>query len=248
MSSGVNLGSSEMARAPGKRDHAEGAVARREGHRGRTAQHVAGFQFIDVLVDQVGLHQHFFDEVDAALGLAGGAGGEQDDPDVVGIQFDVGELIRRRRHLFAEGDAAFGFPVFGLAAHHDDLGGELEFVPGFFHGGHQGETYRKGGEFGVIADESHFFLGPQGRNGYRDGAAFLDAKIDGHGFRHVGQAEAYPVLGPDALLGEDVGELVGHGQQFFKGDLLVPKQDGDLVAAAFFHMLVKKFFRNIPLS
>ena len=198
MSSGVNLGSREMAAAAGKGDHAEGAVTRREGHRGRAAQDVAGNNLVDVLVDQIGLHQHLFDEVDAALGLAGGAGGEQDDADVVGAQFDIGELVRRCGHLFAEGDEALGFPVFGLAAHHDDLGGELEFGLGGFHGGHQGEAHRKGLEFGVIQDKGHFFLGPQGGDGHRDGAALHDAEIDGNGFRHVGQAEAHPVLGLDA--------------------------------------------------
>ena len=91
-----------------------------------------------------------------------------------------------------------GFPVFGLAAHHDDLGGELEFVPGVFHRGHQGEAHRKGLEFGVITDKGHFFLGPQRGDGHRDGAALHDAEIDGNGFRHVGQAEAHPVLGLDA--------------------------------------------------
>ncbi len=186
--------------------------------------------------------------MDAAFGLPGGAGGEQDGADIVGVQFDVGELIRRCGHLFAEGDEALGFPVFGLAAHHDDLGGELELGLGGFHCGHQGEAHRKGLEFGVIQDKGHFFLGPQRGDGHRDGADLHDAEIDGNGFRHVGQAEAHPVLRLDADLFEDVGELVGHGQQFFIGDLLVPEQDGDLVAAAFFHMLVQKFFRNIPLS
>ena len=152
-------------------------------------------------------------------------------------QLDVGELVRSLGHLFAEGDEALGFPVFGLAAHHDELGGELEFGFGGFHRGHQGEAHRKGLEFGVVQDKGHFFLGPQGGDGHRDGAALLDAEVDGNGFRHVGQADAHPVLGLDAQLFEDVGELVGHGQQFFIGDLLVAEEDGDVVARPSFTCL-----------
>ena len=121
-------------------------------------------------------------------------------------------------------------------------------MPGFFHRGHQGEAHRKGLEFGVIQDKGHFFLGPQGGDGHRDGAALHDAEIDGHGFRHVGQAEAHPVLGLDAQFFQDVGELVGHGQQFFISDFLIAEKNGDLVALARFYVLVQKFFRNVPLS
>ena len=50
----------------------------------------------------------------------------------------------------------------------------------------------------LFTDKGHFFLGPQRGDGHRDGAALHDAEIDGNGFRHVGQAEAHPVLGLDA--------------------------------------------------
>ena len=239
------LGQQRNGGGAGKGDVAEGAVARRKGHRGGAAQDVAGAHLVDVLVDQVGLDQHLFDEVDAALGLAGGAGGEEDDADVVGVQLDVGELVGGRGHLFAEGDVALGFDVFGFAAYYDELGGELEFGLGAFHRGHQGEAHHKGLEFGVVHYKGHFFLGPQRGDGHRDGADLLDAEVGGNGFRHIGHAQAHPVLGLDPDLFEDVGELVGHAQQFFIGDLLVAEQDGDVVT---FHMLVQKFFGDIPLS
>ena len=111
MSSGVNLGKQRNGGAAGKGDDAEGAVARGKGHRGRAAQHVAGGHLIDVLVDQVGLDQHLFDKMDAALGLAGGAGGEEDDADVIGVQLHIGELVGGGGHLFGEGDIALGCPL-----------------------------------------------------------------------------------------------------------------------------------------
>ena len=89
----------------------------------------------------------------------------------------------------------------------------------------------------LFKHKGHFFLGPQGRDRHRDGAALLDAEVDGNGFRRVGQADAHPVLGLDAQLLEDVGELVGHGQQFFIGDLLVAEEDGDVVARPSFTCL-----------
>ena len=78
------LGKQRNGAAAGKGDQAEGAVARRKGHRGGAAQDFTGGHLIDVLGDYLGLEVNFLDKVDAALGLAGGAGGEQDHPDVEG--------------------------------------------------------------------------------------------------------------------------------------------------------------------
>ena len=132
--------------------------------------------------------------MDAALGLAGGAGGEQDHPDVEGFHHDVGELVAGRRHGFAERRIALGFNFFGLAAHHQDFGAELELMLGVFHRRHQGEADHKDLELGVVDDEGDFFLGPQGGDRHRDGAQLHDAEVDGHGLGGVGHADTHPVL------------------------------------------------------
>ena len=89
---GGKLGQQGDGGADGKRNQAEGAVAGGKGDGSRTAQYFAGFELPDILIDDMGFDNDFFDKVDAAFGLAGGAGGVEDDADVIGTSFTFSKV------------------------------------------------------------------------------------------------------------------------------------------------------------
>ena len=157
-----------------------------------------------------------------ALGFSGGAGGVQDDRDIV-----VVALHRRvlARHL---GDQRHQLGIVDQPALRADLGGTGSGLVGE---GRRGEQ-RLGAAVGQV--EGHLTGLEQRVHWDRDGAAVHDAvEHDGEG-RSIGQHDSHPIAGLDAGLLQQRRHPGGCGVEFGEGELHIVTPQCYAVGVAIF--------------
>ena len=221
--------SSSVAVAPKRSGKiGEAAEAEGEGQRRGADEDVVGGDAEDLAGVAVGDDEEVAVEVHRRLRLAGGAGGEAEEGDVVAAGADGLEL-----HGLGEGGAVELGVVVGGAVEADDrleeaavLGAGDELV--LDAGVAEGE-----GDLGLV-DDLRELAGAEHRHGVDDDGAGLGGGEPGgdHG-RVVGGADEDAVAGLDAVvLDEGMGDAVGPVGELLVGALAAVADEGDVVAEA----------------
>ena len=203
----------------------------------------------DVLVGGGGIDQVATGGVQGALGLAGGAGGVEDEQRVLGVHgLGRAHRVGGGHGLVVPDVAALGPGDVTAGALNDDdgvdVGALVEGGVGVLlqrHVAAAAHTLVGGDDDAAIGVEDAVAQGVGGEAAKDDGVNGADAGAGEHGHRRLGdhgQVDANPVALLNALGLENIGQLADVGVQFAIGDLLVDvgivglPDDGDLIATA----------------
>jgi len=233
-----NGGGAEAQRKDGKSAKPEG-----EGERRRADAHVLRRDAEDLLGIAVGNDQEIAMEMHGRLGLAGGAGSEAEEGDIVAAGLHGAE-----HHVFAQRNAVELGVVIGGAVKADHLFEELAAAGAIDEFVHQARVAERERYFGLVDDLAQF-AGAKERHGIDDNGAGLGGGDPARDQRRIiGGADQNAIARLDAeLLDQRTGDAVGPVRELSVSAAAAVADQRDAVTEAARHHAIGQFNARVQL-